>query len=108
MASTRKRRLVKWAILALAGVVSLPMAYVGSYLGMHWLHGMDVISIDTVIDSHWGVYRPVLAYKETRLPGNEHLNQLAKACYQIGFTSSRQEARAIQIRKSKSEIAPTE
>jgi hypothetical protein len=52
MTKSRKRRIVKRVVLAVAGAVLLLSSYVSSYLACEWLWGRGVLSAGTYLDAN--------------------------------------------------------
>lgn len=60
MSTTRSRRIVRRAVIVLAGFVLLVVSYVGSWGVLHWLMGRRTISLETFAKLNGAIYSPLI------------------------------------------------
>jgi hypothetical protein len=76
MSESRKRRIVKRAVMALVAVLLLVSVYVGSYVGMFWLAGRGVFGLQTVGQLQTTVFEPIRLYSQHEFPGSDFLGDM--------------------------------
>lgn len=81
MAESRKRRIAKRIVFALAATLMLLNAYVSSYLLMFWLRGRGTLSSTAVLALQDTAYRPLVLYSESDLCGGPTLEAAQKYVY---------------------------
>lgn len=85
MAESRKRRIVRRAVIALAVVVLLLSGYVSAYFGMSWLRGRRVVSPNQAKTIRTTVFAPFHAYKQDEdAPGSRTFRLLELWCMNHG------------------------
>ena len=85
MAETRKRRIVRRAVIVLACVVLLVGGYVGSYCSMYWLRGTRVVNPSQSHALKATVFAPLDAYiKDEDAPGSHTIRVLELWCMYHG------------------------
>jgi hypothetical protein len=86
MPTTRRRRIVRRAAIAVAVVALLPVWYVSAALTITvahaagWIPGRYMIQGSTI----QVVFRPLNAYTEANLPGTGRINQMGMAARDLG------------------------
>src|SRR5690349_19842456 len=81
MPATRRRRIIRLAVIELAVVVLLA-GYVGSYVGTAWLVGRGHMKNSLRLDHT--LYAPVALWVSHDLPGTDALLQLRNQAYWAG------------------------
>ena len=76
MPATRRRRIVRRAVMSLAGVVLLVSGYVSSYCGVWWMGQNGLISLPTLDVALTTIYQPITRYVGTDSPGSEYIVRL--------------------------------
>lgn len=86
------RRIVRRAVMVLAGAVLLVVAYVGSYATMFWWSGTQLHSNPdwhgVLATAQTTVFAPLHVYCASSLPGSDSFNDLLQWCYWQGVNSS--------------------
>jgi hypothetical protein len=85
MPTTRRRRVVRRAVMALLVIVLLPIGYVSSYCGMYWLRGMRVVNPNQSHALKATVFAPLAAYiNDNDVPGSHTIRVLELWCMYHG------------------------
>jgi hypothetical protein len=84
MTERRPRRIVRRAVMAVAGIVLLLAGYVGSYGYMRWLHGREEIDSRSAAMFYATSYAPLRLYERSGLPWSKHLRRFGAWCYWKG------------------------
>ena len=85
MPATRRRRIVRRAVMALAGAVLLPACYVGSYVSLMYADsaGWVPAPFGEIIDT---IYHPIGWYHDAGYPGSTVLERLIDATHGYDFS----------------------
>jgi len=81
MHTTRPRRNVRRAVMALAVVVLMPVAYVGNYGLESWLHGRGIIGVGLDSTLQQTVFAPLHWYERNDLYANRMIHCFGRWCY---------------------------
>lgn len=93
MLPTRPRRCVRRTLLALAAIVLLLNAYIGTWIGLSWAYSRHIIG-DRSVSAISPVFAPLVGYCKSDLPGARGLSRLWwKAIPGFGETDSNDPAR---------------
>jgi len=84
MPPTRRRRIVRRAVMALTVVVLVVNGYVASFLCCEWLVGRGVIKPGTTLPLQETIYAPLWLYIQSELPGSEWLHETLNDTYWSG------------------------
>jgi len=82
MPATRPRRIVRRAVMVLAGVVLLPVWYVGSYGSAHWLTGRGELPHSALRHLNRTAFYPLEWYgRQHGMPGADAIRSFPRWCY---------------------------
>jgi hypothetical protein len=76
MPPTRRRRIVRRAVMALGGCVLLVWLYLSSYFMMWWGVGSGVVPLDVKRQLEVTLYAPLECYIDDGRPGGKELKRL--------------------------------
>ena len=82
--TSRTRRIVRRAVMALVVAVLLISSYVSNWFLMFWLVGRGTITTGTSVDFQGTVFAPVVVYGQSDLPGSDWLMEGAQNAYARG------------------------
>jgi len=86
MPTTRRRRIVRRAVMVVAWVVLLVSGYMGSCLAVHFAMGAGWIRYPHETSPHETVYRPIVWYILSEQPGGLYIGQMMTEAHHRGLS----------------------